>query len=83
MKYYPNIVKVVMDKGFAMYFSRAPIPFYRDGWEIRKQESGVRSQVRRKRFEILNIFVTNIGIWVQKKRTHAICFYASGQARTD
>lgn len=29
----PNVVKAVFDKdGFAMYFSRAPIPFNRDGW---------------------------------------------------
>ncbi len=38
----PDVVKVVMDdEGFAMYFSRAPIPYYRDEWEI---ESRVMSQ---------------------------------------
>lgn len=29
----PNVVKVVFDQqGMAQYFSRAPIPWYRDGW---------------------------------------------------
>lgn len=31
----PNVVKVVMDnEGFAMYFSRSPIPYFRDGWKF-------------------------------------------------
>lgn len=31
----PNVVKVVFDnEGFAMYFSRAPIPYNRDLWQI-------------------------------------------------
>ena len=31
----PNVVKAVFDKeGFAMYFSRAPIPFDRDEWSV-------------------------------------------------
>jgi 3-deoxy-manno-octulosonate cytidylyltransferase (CMP-KDO synthetase) len=30
----PNAVKVVFnDDGFALYFSRAPIPYHRDGWK--------------------------------------------------
>ena len=31
----PNVVKVVFDQqGMAHYFSRAPIPWYRDGWAV-------------------------------------------------
>jgi 3-deoxy-manno-octulosonate cytidylyltransferase (CMP-KDO synthetase) len=30
----PNVVKVVFDReGFALYFSRSPIPYHRAGWE--------------------------------------------------
>src|SRR3989337_4546300 len=42
----PNVVKVVFDeKGFALYFSRAPIPWDRDLWAGKNQEPGVRSQM--------------------------------------
>ena len=35
----PNLVKAVFDQeGFALYFSRAPIPFHRDGWKIQCTE---------------------------------------------
>ncbi|MEN8212792.1 MAG: 3-deoxy-manno-octulosonate cytidylyltransferase [Pseudomonadota bacterium] len=35
----PNAVKVAMDhNGFALYFSRAPIPWYRDGFSLEKRE---------------------------------------------
>lgn len=35
----PNLVKAVFDReGFALYFSRAPIPFHRDEWKIQRKE---------------------------------------------
>lgn len=33
----PNVVKVVVDQdGYAMYFSRSPIPFVRQDWDMRR-----------------------------------------------
>lgn len=43
----PNVVKAVFDKeGFAMYFSRAPIPFERDKWEVRKEKLEVKNKFK-------------------------------------
>lgn len=40
----PNVVKVVFGlDGFAMYFSRAPIPFHRDVWKTPGSEFGIQS----------------------------------------
>lgn len=37
----PDVVKVVRDRqGFALYFSRAPIPYHRDEWKEKDQAPG-------------------------------------------
>jgi 3-deoxy-manno-octulosonate cytidylyltransferase (CMP-KDO synthetase) len=56
----PNIVKVVFDKeGFALYFSRSPIPFHRDEWKS-------LSEIRNSKFEIRN-FYKHIGIYSYRR----------------
>lgn len=41
----PNVVKVVFDReGFALYFSRSPIPYHRDEWKDPRQIKVLSSQ---------------------------------------
>jgi 3-deoxy-manno-octulosonate cytidylyltransferase (CMP-KDO synthetase) len=55
----PNVVKVVVDnEWFALYFSRSPIPFYRDEWKRREDMSSAS-----KRVEVLK----HIGIYGFRK----------------
>jgi len=49
----PNVVKVVTDEdGFAMYFSRAPIPYCRDEWELQIKEHGAPNTDYKSTFEL-------------------------------
>lgn len=55
----PNVVKVVFDKnGFALYFSRAPIPWDRDQW------SGKASL---KDLPLVNALYKHIGLYVYRR----------------
>lgn len=59
----PNIVKVVFDREmFALYFSRAPIPYHRDSSESNNAEKNRDAAVEGK------IFYKHIGIYAYRKR---------------
>jgi len=56
----PNVVKVVFDKeGFALYFSRAPVPYYRDEWKH-------IANIRHSAFNMQNCF-KHVGIYGYKR----------------
>jgi len=81
----PDVVKVVMNQeGFALYFSRAPIPFYRDEWKTKKQESGVRSKRSGEEDSgIRNIFCyKHIGIYGYRKNA-LLQFTSMSQSRLE
>ncbi len=64
----PNVVKVVIDKqGFAMYFSRSPIPFRRDKWKN-------ISEIQNSKIDLKN-FYKHIGIY--SYRREALISFAS------
>ncbi len=52
----PNVVKVVFDEdGFALYFSRLPIPYHRDEWKNFKDlVTSYESRVRGKEKDVMN-----------------------------
>ncbi|MBI5102695.1 MAG: 3-deoxy-manno-octulosonate cytidylyltransferase [Nitrospirae bacterium] len=61
----PNVVKVVCDEeGFALYFSRAPIPYYRDEWKDARAETAV---LRSKQLLSGMICFKHIGIYSYRK----------------
>jgi 3-deoxy-manno-octulosonate cytidylyltransferase (CMP-KDO synthetase) len=56
----PNVVKVVFDRDwFALYFSRAPIPFHRDEWKD-------ILEIRNSKIEIQN-FYKHVGIYSYRR----------------
>jgi len=55
----PNVVKVVVDgKGFALYFSRAPIPWDRDAWSGGAQQAG---------FAATGIHLKHVGLYAYRR----------------
>ena len=60
----PNIVKVVVDRdGFALYFSRAPIPHWRDADGSRLKAQGSRSDLQPSAFSLQPQAFKHLGIY--------------------
>jgi 3-deoxy-manno-octulosonate cytidylyltransferase (CMP-KDO synthetase) len=67
----PNVVKVVFDaEGFALYFSRSPIPYHRDEWNLLSKEQRAKSEDFASTFEIRNFYCyKHIGIYSYRRET--------------
>jgi len=65
----PNVVKVVFDnEGFALYFSRSPLPFYRDKWKLLSQEQRTKGGEVKGTFEIRSIHCyKHVGIYSYRR----------------
>jgi 3-deoxy-manno-octulosonate cytidylyltransferase (CMP-KDO synthetase) len=67
----PNVVKVVFDaEGFALYFSRSPIPYHRDEWNLLSKEQRAKSEDFASTFEMRNFYCyKHIGIYSYRRET--------------
>jgi len=67
----PNVVKVVFNnEGFAMYFSRAPIPYYRDSYELRVKSYELKENIPSppsSKLRTPNFYYKHIGIYGYRK----------------
>ena len=64
----PNVVKVVFDKdGYALYFSRAPIPFCRDRFKLKKLDAGYMIQDAGCEIPTSGVFYKHIGIYSYRR----------------
>ncbi|MBI3378405.1 MAG: 3-deoxy-manno-octulosonate cytidylyltransferase [Nitrospirae bacterium] len=65
----PNVVKAVFDKeGFAMYFSRAPIPFDRDQWKVKSEELKRRFELQTFNFQLSTFnFYKHLGLYSYRR----------------
>jgi 3-deoxy-manno-octulosonate cytidylyltransferase (CMP-KDO synthetase) len=77
----PDVVKVVMNQeGFALYFSRAPIPFYRDEWKNYAMQKTVGANGRS---PLQNLFCyKHIGIYGYRKNA-LLQFTSMSQSRLE
>lgn len=67
----PNSVKVVFNaEGFALYFSRSPIPYHRDDQELRVKSYGVKEKkllTPNSKLQTPNFYFKHIGIYAYRR----------------